>query len=88
MIVFKLNGREVKYKESGEITLLKYLRNKEKLTAAKDGCSGQSACGACLVEINGKPKLSCAIKLKTLNNAEILTLEGIPERVKEIIECE
>ena len=85
MIEFKLNGEKVNYDQSGEITLLNYLRNHKNITSAKDGCSGQSACGACLVEINGKAKLACVVKMKTLEGAEIITMEGIPESVKQVI---
>ncbi|NOZ48374.1 MAG: selenium-dependent xanthine dehydrogenase [Chlorobi bacterium] len=85
MIEFKLNGETVSYKGNDELTLLKYLRNEKNLTAAKDGCSGQAVCGACLVEINGKGKLACVTKMKTLNRAAVLTMEGLPEKIKETI---
>jgi len=37
---------------------LDFLRNDAGITSAKDGCSGQGACGACLVELNGRPALA------------------------------
>ena len=85
MINFKINNKEYKYSGDEELTLLKYLRNELNITSAKDGCSGQGVCGACTVEINGKAKLSCVTKMKNLQNAEVITMEGIPEAVKEII---
>ena len=85
MIRFKINNIEHKYSGDGDLTLLKYLRNELDITSAKDGCSGQGVCGACTVEINGKAKLSCIKKMKSLQNAEIITMEGIPEAVREII---
>ena len=66
MITFSLNSQQVKYEGNPEISLLNYLRNIEDITSVKDGCSGQGACGACLVDIDGKPKLSCTTKLKSL----------------------
>jgi len=85
MIRFKINNKEHNYSGDGDLPLLKYLRNELNITSVKDGCSGQGVCGACTVEINGKAKLSCVTKMKSLQNAEIITMEGIPEAVKEII---
>jgi len=85
MIQFHLNGQEVRYEGDPNLNLLKYLRNHKHLTAAKDGCSGQGICGACLVEINGKPRLSCTKAMSKLDGAEIFTLEGISEKIKQII---
>jgi len=82
MINFRLNSKDISYRGDPERSLLDFLRNDRHITSAKDGCSGQAACGACLVEINGKAKLSCASKLKNLKDAEIITLEGVPEEIK------
>ena len=85
MINFKLNGISQNYAGDPEKNLLQYLRIDKHLTAAKDGCSGQATCGSCTVEINGRAKLSCAIKMKKLEGAEIFTMEGFPEYVKDTI---
>ncbi len=85
MIEFQLNDKKVSYDGDPEQSLLKFLRLEKHITSAKDGCSGQAACGACTVEINGKAKLACVTKLKTLENATIYTLEGFPEYVKDTI---
>jgi len=85
MIRFKLNNRLIKLKVADDLTLLDYLRLNEGITSVKNGCSGQSACGACLVEINGKPKLSCITPVKSLHDAEVITMEGIPENIREIL---
>lgn len=85
MITFKLNGKEIHYEGNNDLTLLKYLRNELDITSVKDGCSGQSACGACMVEIDGKAKLSCVTKMSKLEGAEVITMEGVPERVKKIL---
>ncbi len=85
MISYTLNGVKESYSGDTEKTLLKHLRLDKHITSVKDGCSGQAACGACTVEIDGKAKLSCVIKMKTLNGAEILTPEGFPEYVKDTI---
>ncbi|MBI9039080.1 MAG: selenium-dependent xanthine dehydrogenase [Bacteroidales bacterium] len=85
MIKLKINNKEHNYSGDGDLTLLKYLRNELNITSVKDGCSGQGVCGACTVEINGKAKLSCMTKMKSLQSAEIITMEGIPDTVREII---
>ncbi len=85
MVNFTLNGNTTAYAGDVEMTLIRYLREEEGLTAVKDGCSGQAACGACLVEVNGTARLSCTLKMKTLEGAEVVTPEGIPEPIREII---
>ena len=56
MITFSLNHRKIEYAGDEDLTLLQYLRECEGITSVKDGCSGQAACGACMVEIDGKAK--------------------------------
>jgi len=85
MITFNLNGKKEIYTGNSELSLLKYLRLEKGITSVKDGCSGQAACGACTVEINGKAKLSCVIKMNKLQNAEINTIEGFSKYTKDII---
>lgn len=85
MINFILNDKKVTYGGDPEQTLLKFLRLEKYITSAKDGCSGQAACGACTVEINGKAKLACVTKMRTLEEAIICTLEGFPDYVKNTI---
>ncbi len=85
MITLKINGQTINYTGDENKTLLKFLRDELHLTSVKDGCSGQGYCGACTVEINGKARLACTTRMKTLQNAEVYTLEGIDKKVKEII---
>lgn len=85
MITFILNGKKQSWDGDPDQTLLKYLRIEKHITSAKDGCSAQSACGACTVEINRQAKLSCITKMSKLQDAEINTLEGFPEYVRETI---
>lgn len=85
MISFKLNGEKQNYKGDFEKSLLEYLRLDKHLTSVKDGCSGQAACGACTVEIDGKAVLSCVTKMGKLQGAEVLTPEGFPKYVLDTI---
>ena len=85
MITFKVNGITYHYDGDPDKTLLKYLRDELHLISVKDGCNGQAYCGACTVEINGKAKLSCRTKMKSLDGADIRTLEGLPNKLRDII---
>jgi len=85
MIRFTLNGKEKIYNGDSERSLLDYLRQDEKITSVKDGCSGEGVCGACTLEINGKAKQSCVIKMRRLEGAEIVTLEGTDAYIKDTI---
>jgi len=85
MITFSLNGRQLEYAGDENRTLLQYLRGTAGITSVKDGCSGQGACGACMVEIDGKARLSCTRKMKTLEGSQVITMEGIPAGVRDVI---
>ena len=85
MIHFKLNGKERIYKGDVERSLLDYLRKDEGITSVKDGCSGEGVCGACTLEIDGKARQSCVTKMKRLEGAEIVTLEGTDTYLKDTI---
>ena len=79
MVRFTLNGQEVEYDGKPDMTLLRYLRDVAGIKSVKDGCSGQGACGACIIEYNGKPNLSCRLKMEKVDGADVVTLEGVPE---------
>ena len=85
MIQFTLNGETLIFNGNPETNLLKFLRNNKNITSVKDGCSCQGACGACMVEINGEAKLSCLTLLKKLENTKVNTLEGLPDKVRDIL---
>ena len=85
MIQFKLNGATIRYDGNPDARLLHFLRNERKITSVKDGCSCQGACGACMVEINGEAKLSCLTTISKLENASVFTLEGLPDKVRDIL---
>ena len=85
MVTFKLNNEEIEYNGNENKSLLDFIRKDKGLTSVKDGCSGQAACGACTVEMNGKAVLSCVTKMSKLQDAEIFTPEGFPEYVKDTI---
>ncbi|MBN1650339.1 MAG: selenium-dependent xanthine dehydrogenase [Bacteroidales bacterium] len=85
MLTFYINNQKIEYQGDINKTLLSYLRDDLQITSAKDGCSGQGTCGACMVNINGKAKLACLSKLSKLQDARILTLEGLEKNKAETI---
>ncbi len=75
-ITLVLNGKkETIYFEEGD-TLLYVLRDRVGLMGTKFGC-GYGACGACTVVVNGEAARSCKVLFKTLEGADILTIEGL-----------
>ena len=80
-ITLTVNGRTVSPERDKK--LLRYLRDDLRLTSVKDGCS-EGACGACTVLVDGKPVRSCSVLLSEINGSSVTTLEGIPEKEKEI----
>ena len=85
MITCTVNGQSVSFSGSPETSLLSFLRGELALTAAKDGCSAQAACGACLVEVNGKAALACRTPMSKVDGATIVTLEGFPEQLRQTL---
>jgi len=85
MINFRLNGIEKKYEGDESLSLLRCLREIEGIISVKDGCSGQAACGACMVEMDGKPTLSCVTPMKKVAGKEVITIEGFPGKLKKTL---
>ena len=76
IITLKVNGRAHALDLDPETPLLYALSDDLALNGPKFGC-GLGQCGACTVIIKGQAVRSCITKLKTVNGAEITTLEGL-----------
>ncbi len=85
MIRFTLNGRQTIFSGDPRTSLLNFLRLEQGITSAKDGCSGQAACGACLVEMDGKPALACSTAMRRVDGKSVVTIEGFPEKVRRTL---
>ncbi|WP_281745004.1 selenium-dependent xanthine dehydrogenase [Thermanaerovibrio acidaminovorans] len=81
MYVFKVNG--VEHQEERDRNLLEYLRKELQITSAKEGC-GEGACGTCMVLVDGKKHRACLLKLSQLDGKEVITVEGLSEREKQV----
>ncbi len=77
-VSFVCNGAPVDADvEPGE-TLLETLRERLRLTSAKDGCAPQGQCGCCTVLIDGEPRVSCVTPVARVGGRRVTTLEGMP----------
>ncbi len=81
MITCKVNGQE--YQVNQDKKLMRFLRDDLKLKSVKDGCS-EGACGTCTVLIDGRPVKTCVQMLSKFEGKEILTVEGLSEREKNV----
>jgi selenium-dependent xanthine dehydrogenase len=79
---FKLNGKTQIYKGDPACSLLTYLRREAHIISVKNGCSPQAACGACTVELNGKPVLSCVTPMSKVVSGEVITPEGLETLIR------
>lgn len=78
LIELRVNGRTYEVAVEANALLLDVLRRDLGLTGSKRGCD-DSSCGACTVQIDGTPMLSCTLLAATCQGCEISTVEGIAE---------
>ena len=71
-----VNGEEQTCLADPRDTLLEILRDRLGLTGTKEGCSNGN-CGACTVQLNGRPVDSCLVLGVETEGAEINTIEGV-----------
>jgi len=76
-----LNGKT--YRAEEDMNLLHFLRDELHITSLKNGCS-EGACGACSVLVDDKATRACLLTLARVSGRKIMTVEGLPEREKEV----
>ncbi|MGD8563619.1 MAG: molybdopterin-dependent oxidoreductase [Desulfarculaceae bacterium] len=76
-VELKINGKTYEFVVQPDTVLLDLLREDLNLTGAKQSCDRKGQCGACTVIVNNKAVRSCLIKVKDLDQAEIITVEGL-----------
>jgi len=74
---FTLNGREVRVSGPPRRSLLSALREDFGLVSLKAGCSPQGVCGCCVALVNGKPRITCTLAIKTTAGKVVETLESL-----------
>ena len=75
-IKLKVNGVVHELDVEEEAPLLWVIRDEIGLTGTKFGC-GIAQCGACTVHVNGKAQRSCVTPVGSVQDAEIVTIEGL-----------
>jgi len=73
-----VNGRKVTCEVAPRDTLVDCLRDKLELTGTHAGCE-MGACGACLVQVDGRAVHSCLMFAVQADGATIDTIEGLSE---------
>lgn len=71
-----VNGQKIDRAVEGQTNLMRFLREELLLTGTKNGCES-GHCGTCTVIVNGVAKRACIVKLRMVQDAEILTIEGL-----------
>src|SRR6478752_5553608 len=78
MVSFSLNGADVSV-AGDHPHLLAALREELGVCSPKDGCSPSGQCGCCTVLVDGKAVVSCNLSVEKVADANVTTLEGLPE---------
>ncbi len=81
ILTFTLNGSTVDVLVTPTETLLDVLREKLGISGPKRGCD-DGDCGACTVLLDGEPIRSCLTIALTVNEREVLTVEGLQKESK------
>lgn len=71
-----INGKKHSVNVDSDTPLLWVLRDELNLVGTKFGC-GIAQCGACTVHIDGEAVRSCQMQVAVLENATIVTIEGL-----------
>src|SRR3974377_862724 len=78
LIELRVNGRSYELAVEPNKLLLDVLRQDLDLTGSKRACD-DSSCGACTVQVDGIPMLSCTLLAVSCEGQEITTVEGVAE---------
>jgi aerobic-type carbon monoxide dehydrogenase small subunit (CoxS/CutS family) len=76
LIELRVNGRTHELAVEPNKLLLDVLRQDLDLTGSKRACD-DSSCGACTVQVDGIPMLSCTMLAASCEGQEITTVEGV-----------
>jgi len=79
LLSLRVNGRDEQVAAPPHHTLLEVLRYRLRLTGSKQGCD-KGDCGACTVQIDGEPVLSCLTLAIQAQGRDVRTVEGLAGR--------
>src|SRR3990170_706658 len=72
----RVNGHAYSFEAPVGRSLAETLRDELGLTGTKIAC-GEGHCGACTVQLDGVPVLSCITLVHTVGGREVTTIEGL-----------
>jgi aerobic-type carbon monoxide dehydrogenase small subunit (CoxS/CutS family) len=75
-IVVQINGRAVEGDVDPRLLLADFIRDNANLTGTHLGCE-HGVCGACTVQLDGRPVRSCLMFAVQANGRRIATVEGM-----------
>lgn len=81
--MYSLNINGNVYEIDQDKSLMNYLRDDLHFTSVKNGCN-EGACGACSILVDGKVVKSCVMKVSKFVGKNIVTVEGLSDREKEV----
>jgi xanthine dehydrogenase YagT iron-sulfur-binding subunit len=89
MIELTVNGTQYPVEASVGRSLANVLREDLGLTGTKIAC-GEGHCGACTVQLDGVPVLSCITLAHTVDGREVTTIEGLRDHplVDAFVRCD
>src|SRR5438046_7591210 len=76
MVTLSINVTHHTVDVPGDMPVLWVLRDVSGLTGTKFGC-GMALCGACTVQLDGRPIRSCVTPVAAVSGKRITTIEGI-----------
>lgn len=77
-IQITINGKSHEAEVEARLLLVHFLRENLNMTGTHIGCDTTS-CGACTVQLNGKPVKSCTLLAVQADGAEVKTIEGLAQ---------
>jgi aldehyde oxidoreductase len=84
-ISFTLNGKRTICSYEPGMHFLEVLREECGIVSPKNGCAPEGTCGCCAVLVDGRPALSCLRKPEQMEGRDVVTLEGVPEDMREVL---
>lgn len=85
MVTFRINGTARTIDVESDVPLLWVLRDELGITGTKYGC-GVAQCGACTVHIDGRATRSCVLPAATLQDRDVVTIEGVSGDVARAVQ--
>ena len=83
-ISFQLNGAACQVDALPDEPLIDVLRDVLKIKSVKAGCGPQRECGACVVLIDGTPRVTCGVRIALVQGRSILTLEDVSDNERKL----